>query len=135
MAYMRSGFGDYARMGGSYEWMFYPPPYQFADPAKTTPPPNFYAPAASMGLGCGGGCSCGGTCAKSQTNIGLGLFDSADWTTWGLGEWATIGVGLYLGMSILSDLGKGARTVRKIGSRRRSKARRKQELQEELSLI
>jgi len=123
VAYTRSGFGDYNQVRGSYEWMFYPPPYQFADPAKTTPPPNFYAPAASMGLGCGGGCSCGGTCAKSQTNIGLGLFDSADWTTWGLGEWATIGVGLYLGMSILGDIGGAAKGVRK-AVRRRSYRRR-----------
>ena len=121
MAYMRSGFGDYDRVRGSYEWMFYPPPYQFADPAKLAPPPNFYAPSASMGLGCGGGCSCGGTCAKSQTNIGLGLFDSADWTTWGIGEWATIGVGAYLVMNIVGDIGGAARGVRKAVRRRRSR--------------
>ena len=24
---------------------------------------------------------------------GMGLFDSADWTTWGLGEWVTFAVG------------------------------------------
>ena len=124
MAYMRSGFGTYDRVKGSYEWMFYPPPYQFADPAKLTPPPNFYAPAQTMGLGCGGGCSScahGGPCqGKSRPVLGLCLFDSADWTTWGLGEWVTVGVGLYLGMSVIGDIGHGARTVRKAVRRRRS---------------
>lgn len=114
MAYLRSGFGDYGKVP-SVEWMFYPPPYQFADPAKIAPPAGFHAPPAMMGLGCGSGCTCGGTCSK----LGLGLFDSADWTTWGLAEWATIGVGFYLGMSILGDLGRGARGVKKTFRRRR----------------
>jgi len=127
MAYLRSGFGDYGHVP-SMEWMFYPPPYTFADPAKLTPPAGFHAPPQMMGLGCGSSCTCGGTCSK----IGLGLFDSADWTTWGLGEWLTIGVGLYLGISLLGDIGKGVKTVRKGVSKRRSRARRKRELEEEL---
>lgn len=134
MAYLRSGFGDYDQIKSSYEWMFYPPPYAFADPAKVTPPPNFYAPSASMGLGCGnGGCSCNGQCAKPT--VGLGLFDSADWTTWGIGEWATIGVGAYLIINIVSDIGGAAKSVRRTVSRRRSRSRRKAELQEELSSL
>lgn len=132
MAYMRQrGVGDYDQIKSSYEWMFYPPPYAFADQAKVAPPPNFYAPSASMGLGCGGGCSCGGQCRKAT--IGLGLFDSADWTTWGLGEWVTIAVGGYLFMSIIGDVGKAGKSVRRQVSRRRS--RRKEKLQEELALI
>jgi hypothetical protein len=134
MAYMQNGLGTYDRVG-NYDWMFYPPPYEFADPAKLKAPPQFYAPARTMGLGCGGGCSCGGVCTKSQPQIGLGLFDSADWTTWGLGEWVTLGVGIYLGVSILTDIGKAGKTVRKHVSRRRSRARRKKELQEELATI
>jgi hypothetical protein len=114
MAYLRSGFGDYGRVP-SVEWMFYPPPYTFADPAKLTPPAGFHAPPAMMGLGCGSGCT---SCVSCRGAAGLGLFDSADWTAWGLGEWATIGLGLYVGMSILGDVGRGARKVKKTFRRR-----------------
>lgn len=134
MAYMRQrGVGDYDGVS-NYEWMFNPPPYNFLDAKGVKPPPNFYAPAATMGLGCGSSCSCAGTCAGRQ-KLGLGLFDSADWTTWGLGEWLTLGVGLYLGVKLLGDIGGAARGVRKAVRKRRGKSRRKKELQEELASI
>lgn len=72
MAYMRTrgGLGEYDKMPTSYRWMFYPPPYAFADPQNITPPPGFHAPPEEMfmtapkglsGCGCGGGCGgCGG---------------------------------------------------------------------------
>lgn len=66
MSYMRNGLGDYDRVN-DWGWMYYPRPYAFADPRKLTAPVNFYAPAASMGLGCAGGCgSCGGRCGVSD---------------------------------------------------------------------
>ena len=98
----------------NYSFLFYPPPYNFlAPPATMAPgqvvPEDVLQPAwKSSGLGCGGGgCSCGGTCGGGlgQTTGGLfgtGLFQSADPSTWGVGEWATIGIGGFLAISAVN---------------------------------
>jgi len=75
MAYMSTrpaGLGEYDAVK-PWTWMYYPPPYAFADPRRLKAPANFLAPARSMrlggraaaglaGLGCAGDCHCGGTC-------------------------------------------------------------------------
>lgn len=74
-----------------WSWMFYPPPYDFADPHHIAPPSPFIAPAAAMGLGCG--CNCGGRCQRA----GMGLFDTGlDVTGWGVTEWLIVGAGAGL---------------------------------------
>ena len=59
------------------------------------------------GMGCAGGCECGGSCGRA----GLGLFDSMDFSTWGIGEWGVIGVGTYLLMSIVGDTKRAGRAI------------------------
>ena len=129
MAYMRSGFGDYGRVP-SVEGMFYPPPYTFADPAKLTPPAGFHAPPEMMGLGCGSGCT---SCSSCRNGAGLGLFDSMDFSTWGVAEWAVIAGGLYLAVKILGDVGRVKRKVTTYAKRRSARARRRAQLQKELA--
>lgn len=109
MAYTnrRRGMGDYDRVS-NWNWLYYPPPYAFANPNRPQPkaPPEFYAPAATMGLGCGG---CGGKCASCSAP-GLGLFDTGlDVSGWGLGEWAVVAGAVVVGAAVF---GKGKRTVR-----------------------
>lgn len=53
------------------------------------------------------------------TKRGMGLFDSADWTTWGIAEWAIIAVGAYLVISLFNDIGSGVQTVKRARRRRR----------------
>ncbi len=103
MSYMRQGFGDYDRVD-NWSWLYYPPPYTFADPRALIPPPEFYAPAASMGLGCaGGGCGCAGRCANAN-----GLSDgSVDWVS--LIKVPALIVGLYIAGSLASDYARGGR--------------------------
>ena len=93
MAYIRRGIGDYEGAANAPTW-----PYG--------------ANAAPSSSGCGCGCSGGGA--------GMGLFDSTDPTTWGMGEYITLGVGGYLAVKLLSDATKGARKVKRAAG---SKAR------------
>lgn len=98
----------------NWSYLFYPPPYNFLAPPATFSRPGAVAPEdvlQPMGKGFGGcnglGCpDCGGTCGGlGQTSTGLfgtGLFASPDPTTWGIGEWATIGIGGFLAISAVS---------------------------------
>ena len=99
------------------------------------------------GLGCA---SCEGSCGmgnyltvkdpvssyrltSSGTGFaGLGLFDSMDFSTWGFSEWAIAAVGAYLVISLVGDVGRGSRAVRKYSRKKASTARRRKELQDEL---
>lgn len=107
MAYTaRRGMGDYDQVK-NWSWLYYPPPYGFANPDRPRPksPPQFYAPASTMGLGCG----CGGTCGGCGAP-GLGMFESGlNVSGWGLGEWLAIGAGIAIAAAAL---GKGKRTMR-----------------------
>ena len=113
---MYVGVGDYR--GQNWDWEFYPPPY--------SPPVHLLSAAGAPALpivysakpaGCG--CGCGGGCSKS----GLGLFESGlDVSQWGVGEWSTAGIGLYLMASLLGDLGRAKRTVQKKARRVRRAA-------------
>lgn len=65
-------------------------------------------PPASDDCGCGGSCGgCGGH------DHGMGLFDSMDPTTWGTGELIVAGVGGYLAVKLVGDLGKGGKRVKR----------------------
>jgi hypothetical protein len=90
----------------NWTWEFWPPPYA---PASVPP-----------GLGCPG---CNGRCR------GVGLFDSLDFSTWGIMEWGTIAVGAYLLLSLWSDVGRAAKTVRRTVRRRK----RRRVFQEQLA--
>jgi hypothetical protein len=125
MAYLRQnglrGLGAYDDIG-NWSWLYYPPPYDFLAPADAAPDP----PISSAGLGgCGCGGSCGG-CGGHGHKHGIGLFDSTDFATWGMGEWATIGVGAYLLFSLIGDTKRVGGRVRKT-VKRRSAARSKYE--------
>lgn len=143
MAYMRTnsgrrGMGEYDPMATPWSWMFYPPPYDFADPNPTIPPPTFIAPAEEMGLGLGHlGCGCGGTCGGCGGSgaQGMGqLFSSGlDLSGWGIGEWAIVAVGAYALYSIFFTSKAAVSTVSASRRRRASKARRKAALQAELA--
>jgi hypothetical protein len=66
-------------------------------------------------LGGGLGCiACNGTCG------GLGLFDSMDFTSWGIAEWAVVGVGAYLVLSLAGDTRRAAVRVKRSVRRRRN---------------
>lgn len=66
-----------------------------------------------MGCGCAGlGCDCG----LGQTGIfGTSLFESGDPSTWGWGEWATVGVGAYIVFSVLFTTKSVARASHRKG--------------------
>lgn len=112
-----SGMGDYDRTG-DYSWMFNPPPFNFLNTRGVNPPAEMYAPAASMGLGCAGkpcgGCGCNRARGMGQATglFGTDLFTSTDFTQWGVGEWAIIGVGIYLASSLLGDVQTGTKKIR-----------------------
>ena len=55
----------------------------------------------------------------SSNRVGLGLFESADFTTWGVGEWGVILVGAYLVGSLIGDTGRGTKQVKRTFRRRR----------------
>jgi hypothetical protein len=112
---------------------------------------NTYAPPSSgmaiqfpqpkKGMGCAGKQDCGCGCSQGMSNylpldnpvssmrltssnrVGLGLFDSADFTTWGVGEWGVVAFGLYAVFSIFSTTKRGVGKVRRVT--RKSRARRK----------
>lgn len=142
MSYMRqSGFGDYEHTG-DWSWEYYPPPYDFLAPRRAAPMPapvlyhgaEFF-PAANVAGGAPrppavvvragapvvyqsrgvGGCNCGGSCGGCHK--GIGLFDSMDFSTWGLGEWGMIAVGAYLVVSLMGDTKRAARSVSRDGER------------------
>lgn len=122
--WQQSGIGDYQPVA-DYSFEFYPPPYNFLAPAdsRAIPPPVL---PIKNGLGCG--CGCGGGCAENQ-GLGQGLFNtglftSANPSTWGWGEWAALGVGLYFAGSLIGDVGRGASAAGKSGRRLSRKARK-----------
>jgi len=162
MAYMRQsvqvqagppasvGLGEYDAQRQPWTWMFYPPPYDFQDPDGVTPPqPVFLARAgemhlgrqASAGLGCG--CGCGGGCAAQrgmgQDATGSGLFGTGlfaggwDVSTWGVGEWAIVAIGAYMVFSTFSTTARAGSAVAGYQRKRRSRARRKADLESQLS--
>ena len=109
MAYLRQrGIGAYSH-SGDWTWEYYPPPYDFLAPADSVAMP---APVVN-GLG---GCHCGGTCGGCGGHShGMGLFDSGlDYSGWGLAEFAVVGAGVYLGVSLISDLFSAGRTVGRV---------------------
>jgi len=71
-----------------------------------TPPSNINGMSGYQGMGCAGkkSCSCG---------CGMGMFDSMDFTTWGLPEWASIGGAAYLVLSLIGDTKRAAKGVRR----------------------
>jgi hypothetical protein len=55
----------------------------------------------------------------ARTGIsGLGLFDSMDFTSWGLPEWGIVAVGAYLVLSLAGDTRRGVTRVRKFRRKR-----------------
>ena len=79
--------------------------------------------------GLSGGCKCGGNCAGCRGGLhghrhGMGLFDSADFTTWGWGEWGIIAAGAYLVMSLVGDTTRAAKTTQAEFTRRKRRAAR-----------
>lgn len=108
----RRGIGDYDAVK-NWSWMYYPPPYGFANPRRPAPkaPPEFYAPAKSMGLGCG----CGGTCGGCGSRPGLsGMFATGfDISGWGVGEWSVVSFGVIaLASGLLGTAHAGAKRRR-----------------------
>jgi hypothetical protein len=71
MAYMKTtpaGLSAYQKTPVNWSWLYYPPPYAFADPAKIPPPAGvFYADAHEMGMA---GCNCGGSCGGCSRGVG-----------------------------------------------------------------
>lgn len=122
MALMQqSGIGAYDHVG---DWSFelFPYAYSFEAPADSRPIP----PPILGGKGMGCGCGCGGGCSKNQGLgqglFGTGLFESTNPLQWGIGEWATIGVGLYLASKVIGDAGSAAQTAKKTIKKHKSKA-------------
>jgi hypothetical protein len=138
------GMGDYLR-SDNWSWEFFPPPYSFLAPPPGFAPgqvaPEEVGQLGMSGFGCGGGsCSCGGTCHGmgddgDASSLFYLPFQSSDISTWGWEEWALIFAGGYTVLGLIWDAGKGVSTVRKAARSRASKARRKQQLQQEMDLL
>src|SRR5271170_1974021 len=135
----RAGMAEYDPMATPWTWMYYPPPYDFADPNPTIPPPTFIAPAEEMGmgrLGCGCGCSGGGdSCGGSASAVnGLGqLFASGtDISGWGVGEWGIVALGAFAVYSVFFTSKSAVSSISSSSRRRSSRSRRKAQLQAEL---
>jgi hypothetical protein len=88
----------------NYNWMFYPPPYNFV--------------TGATGPDTGGGCGCGGTCGgcgggHHSHGHGMGLFDSGmDYTQWGWQEWAAVAAGAYVVLKLVGDTKRATRATR-----------------------
>lgn len=97
----------------------YVTPQLYADPngGALVVPPNGWQPA------------------PAPVKRGMGLFDSADWTTWGWAEWLTLAAGAYFLWNLMGDIGKGATRVKRAHRKRKSRKAKREKLQEELSLI
>jgi hypothetical protein len=53
---------------------------------------------------------------------GLGLFESGlNFDQWSIYEWLAVGVGAYLAVSLVGDVGRGRQTVQRSLRRRRSR--------------
>lgn len=80
------------------------------------------------GTGLRGPCKCGGNCAgcggMGRHRHGMGLFDSADFTTWGWGEWAIIGAGAYFVLSLAGDTSRAVKKTRRVSKRVRQRLER-----------
>jgi hypothetical protein len=70
-----------------------------------------------------------------KKSCGMGMFDSADWTTWGFAEWVTIALGAYLVWKLMSDVSAGATKVKRTVRKRRSRRSKKEALLEELNTL
>ena len=126
------GFGSYDKTG-DWEWMYYPPPYDFLAPADSVavPAPILYTP--SRGLS---GCGCGGTCGGcgDDHSHGLGLFDSGfDLSGWGVAEWGTVAFGVYVLAKVFGDAKRVGTKVRKVS--RGVKAKRRKQLQAQMDAL
>jgi hypothetical protein len=65
-----------------------------------------------------------------------GLFASGlDLTGWGLMEWAIVAAIAYFAWKLVGDVKGGVRAVRGAGAKRKRKAKRRAELQEQLSKL
>jgi hypothetical protein len=124
-----SGIGAYEN-SGDWTWMFNPYEYSFLNPADSKAQPAFGFSGLS-GCGCGGKCGgCGGHSHDHGLGQGLfntGLFESTDISTWGWGEWGVVAAGVYLGVSVVSDvIGAGRSVGSAYQSSRRTAKRRAQ---------
>jgi len=63
------------------------------------------------GLGCGMGCM--GLGQDGGGLFGTGLFESSDFSTWGIGEYAVIALGLFAVLSMFSTGKRAASSVSK----------------------
>ena len=116
----KTGMGAYDRVG-DWTWEYNGPnAFAFLDPADSAPQPAPHLPDAAWGLG---DCGCGGKCGGCGSHgvgqatgggvLGSGLFSSTDVSTWGWGEWAGVAAALYLGSSLLGDVGRGAKSAKR----------------------
>ena len=137
MAYMRQnvqGLGEYDPLATPWSWMFYPPPYDFADPLGIVPPPTFIAPAEEMGLGHLGDCGCGGSCGGCGGHShgqGLGQLFASGWdiSGWGIGEWSIVAAGAFVVYSVFFTGKTAATSVSRSVRRRASQAKKRAALQ------
>jgi hypothetical protein len=63
------------------------------------------------------------------------LFASTDFTQWGIGEWALIGLGIYVAAKLFSDVSRGTRKVKRSLSSRRKRGKKKQSLLRQLEKL
>lgn len=126
----------YANLGGSYSWMFDPPPYDFLAPANSAPmPAPILGGVARAGLGCGCGCSGAGKCGGGHSH-GLGLFESGlDYSQWTFVEWSLAAVGVYLVINVASDMLSVGRGAKRIVQKRRRRSQIRQKYQQELATL
>ncbi len=99
--------GDYAN-SGDWTWEHWPPPFTQWGPSNPAKQPSAFLGGGSLaGLGCS---SCGGGCNSVDQGLGqTGLFGTGLFagglnpSTWGIGEWATVGIAGYLGVQVIGS--------------------------------
>jgi hypothetical protein len=103
--------------GANWSYLFFPPPYNFLAPPLNSRAEDVMQPRGSgmgcSGIGCGGCSGCGGLGQTSTGLFGTGLFVSADPSTWGIGEWAVIGLGGLFAINAVTSAQSAGRGVRK----------------------
>lgn len=90
----------------NYSVEFFTPPYNFlAAPGSRVQSVPRLLPSGGLAGACCSGCA----------NKGVGLFDSFDPGSWGLGEYAVVGLGAYAALSMFLTTRSAVRSVSKVG--------------------
>jgi hypothetical protein len=104
MSYVRRGMGDYEN-SGDWTWEHWPPPFTQWGPSNPASQPSSVLGGGGLGCtSCGGGCGDPMGLGQATGLFGTSLFAGGlSPSTWGVGEWATVAVGGYIAVKVVSS--------------------------------